>query len=157
MCAELSQSWTNQLMLLPNSTNHLTQRQSVFCHFSSDNFKQYAWSINEWIGQHFCSFAVANVFFNNKRKLSIDSAAADGVKAFNDTHRVLQCFTQFNIRMAVSDLFHVFTKSIKFYTFYYHIVRSTDIWKMWFIKLTVKINDCSFQQVLQQNLGWFLS
>ena len=34
--------------------------------------------------------------------------------------------------------------------------KSTDIWKMWFIKLTVKMNGCYFQQVLRQNLSWFL-
>ena len=29
--------------------------------------------------------------------------------------------------LAASDLFHVFTQSIKFYTFYYHVLESTDI------------------------------
>ena len=36
--------------------------------------------------------------------------------------------------LAASDLFHMFTQSIKFYTFYYHVLKSTDVWKMWFIK-----------------------
>ena len=34
-------------------------------------------------------------------------------------------------------------------------MKSADVWKMWFIKWTVKVNGCSFQQVLRQNLGWF--
>ena len=51
----------------------------------------------------------------------------------------------------------MFTQSIKFYTSHYHVLKSTDIWKMWFIKLIVKMNGSSFQQVLQQNLSWFLS
>ena len=36
--------------------------------------------------------------------------------------------------LASSDLFHLFTQSIKFYTFHYHVLNSTDVWKMWFIK-----------------------
>ena len=35
----------------------------------------------------FWNSAVANVFFNNKRKLSADSAVADGVKAFKRRQR----------------------------------------------------------------------
>ena len=31
-------------------------------------------------------------------------------------------------------LFHMFTQLIKYYTFYYHLLKSTDAWKMWFIK-----------------------
>ena len=31
------------------------------------------------------------------------------------------CFTQFITRMTASDLFHMFTQSIKFCTFYYHV------------------------------------
>ena len=58
--------------------------------------------------------------------------------------------------LAASDLFHIFTQTIKFYRFYYHILRSTDAWKMGFIKQTVRINGSSFPQVLRQNLGWFL-
>ena len=34
-----------------------------------------------------------------------------------------------------------------FYTFHYYILKSTDVLKMWFIKLTAKMNGCSFQQV----------
>ena len=28
---------------------------------------------------------------------------------------------------------YVFTQSIKFYTFYYHVLKKTDVWQMWFI------------------------
>ena len=44
------------------------------------------------------------------------------------------CFTQFiqykKSCLAVSDLFHMFTQSIKFYTFHYHVLKSTNVWKM---------------------------
>ena len=59
-----------------------TTAQRILCHFSSDNFEQYTCSIHESIGPRLCNRAEANVFFNNKRKLSTDSAVADGVKAF---------------------------------------------------------------------------
>ena len=36
--------------------------------------------------------------------------------SFNDTQREKLCFAQFITRMAASDLFHMFTQSIKFYT-----------------------------------------
>ena len=36
--------------------------------------------------------------------------------------------------LASSDPFHVFTQLIKFYTFHYHVLKNTDVWKMWFIK-----------------------
>ena len=36
--------------------------------------------------------------------------------------------------LAASDLFHVVTQSIKFCTFYYHILKSADVRKRWFIK-----------------------
>ena len=36
--------------------------------------------------------------------------------------------------LAASDLFHMFTESIEFYTLYYQVLKSTDVWKMWFIK-----------------------
>ena len=35
-----------------------------------------------------------------------------------------------NGRLAPSDFFHMFTQSIRFYTFYYHVPKSTDVWKM---------------------------
>ena len=54
-----------------------------------------------------------------------------------------------------SDLFHMFTQSIKFYTSHNHALR----WQM-FEKCDSSIgsqkkNGCSFQQVLQQTLGCF--
>ena len=51
-------------------------------------------------------------------------------------------FTQFSTRiywnrsLAPSDLFHIFTQSIKFHWFQCHILKFTDVWKRWFIKLT---------------------
>ena len=36
--------------------------------------------------------------------------------------------------LAVSDLFHMFTQLSKFFTFHYHLLKSTDVWKMWLIK-----------------------
>ena len=41
--------------------------------------------------------------------------------------------------------FHMFTQSIKFYTFHYYVFKSTDVWKMWFIKQTLKMNGWYFQ------------
>ena len=49
----------------------------------------------------------------------------------NDTDREKLCFTQFseakNRSLAATDLFHIFTQSIKFYTFQCHILKSTDV------------------------------
>ena len=58
-----------------------TEAERILCHFSLDNFEKYSCSIYESVGRRFCICAVTNVFFNNKRKLSTDSAAAEGVKA----------------------------------------------------------------------------
>ena len=45
------------------------------------------------------------------------------------------CFTQFkNGCLVASDLFHMFTEAIKLGTFYYDVLKSTDVWKMWFIR-----------------------
>ena len=54
--------------------------QFDLCNFSSGNFQQYTCSLHQSIGEYFCNRAVANVFFNNKRKVSTDSAIADGIK-----------------------------------------------------------------------------
>ena len=62
-----------------------------------------------------------------------------------------------NRRLAASDLFHMFTQSIKFYTFHYQVLKSPDVCKRWFKKQTVKMNGCSFQQVLRQNMSSLLS
>ena len=47
----------------------------------------------------------------------ITFALVNVLKLLNDTHRKKLCFTQFSTGMAASDVFHVFTQSIKFYTF----------------------------------------
>ena len=58
----------------------------------------------------------------------------------NDTHREKLCFTRFSTRidwnrsLSASDLFHTFTQSIKLYPFHCHILKSTYVWKRWFIK-----------------------
>ena len=36
-------------------------------------------------------------------------------------------------------------------------INSTDVWEMWFIKSTVKMNGCFFQQVLRQNFSFCLN
>ena len=46
--------------------------------------------------------------------------------SINDTHREKLCFTQFSIRniwLAASELFRMFTQSVKFYTFHYNVLR----------------------------------
>ena len=58
--------------------------------------------------------------------------AAAHASVFNKPHQAFfwltiltgkNCFTQFSAIMAASDLFHMFTESIKFYIFHYHILR----------------------------------
>ena len=58
------------------------------------------------------------------------------IKCINDIHREKLSYSiQYkNGCLAASDLFYMFTRSIKFYTFDYHILKSTDVWKRWFIK-----------------------
>ena len=55
---------------------------------------------------------------------------------FNDAHRekLFYSIQYKNGWSAASDLFHMFTESIKFYTFYYHTLKSTNVWKESFIK-----------------------
>ena len=38
-----------------------------------------------------------------------------------------------NACLAASNLLDMLTKSIKSYTFYDYILKSADVWKMWFI------------------------
>ena len=45
----------------------------------------------------------------------------------DDTHREKLCFTQFSTRVAASDFYRMFTQSAKFYLFYYHVLKSTDV------------------------------
>ena len=58
---------------------------------------------------------------------------------FNDTHTAKLLYAMhteisWNINLAVSEIFHMFTQSIKFYTSHCHILQSTDAWTKWFIK-----------------------
>ena len=49
---------------------------------------------------------------------------------FNDTYRENLCLYSIQYKngcVAASDFFHMFTQSIKFYTFYNHIIKSTGI------------------------------
>ena len=54
-------------------------------------------------------------------------------KTFKTFLRFSQGKTEFysvkykNGLLVASDLFHMFTQSIKFYTFHYHILKSTDV------------------------------
>ena len=64
-----------------------TATDCILCHFSPDNYEQFTCSIHESIGRCFCNRAVVNVFFNKKRKLSTDTVAADGAKAFKKRQR----------------------------------------------------------------------
>ena len=87
------------------------------------------------------------------------AASAFSLQVINNTHRVKTVFNSIESKngcLATSDFFRMFTQSIKFYTFHYYVLKSTDVWKMRFIKYTGKMNGCSFRQVLPQNLGWFL-
>ena len=59
--------------------------------------------------------------------------------------------------MVTPHLFHMFTQSIKCYALHYHVLGVQMFKKYDSSNRTVKINGCSFQQVLRQNLGWFLS
>ena len=78
------------------------------------------------------------------------------ISAFNDTHRERLMFLSSQYRngwLAASDLSDMFTQSIKFYTFHYryrclkNVIHQIDSKNGWLL----------FQQVLQQNLGQFLS
>ena len=52
------------------------------------------------------------------------------VKIFiNDREKLSYSIQYKNGCLANSDLFHMFTQSIKFYTFYHHVLNSTDVWK----------------------------
>ena len=54
---------------------------------------------------------------------------------FHDVHMEKNCFAQFSKRiywnrsLATFELFHMFTKSIEFYTFHCNILKSSDVWK----------------------------
>ena len=63
-------------------------------------------------------------------------------------------FSQFSTRIYLnrSLIFFVYLHN----AFHWHIRKSRDAWKMCFIEWTEN-ESCSFQQVLRQNLSWFLS
>ena len=78
------------------------------------------------------------------------------LKSSRYSHKIKLCFTQFrkkiywNKTLAASDLFHMFTQSIKFYTFKCHILMSNS-------SNNQKMNGCFFQQVLREDLIWLLT
>ena len=72
----------------------------------------------------------------------------------NGTHREKLFFTQFSTTM---DAFLLLTFFMCLHSQLRSIHSITDVLKMRFIKYTVKMNGCSSQQVLRQNLSWFLS
>ena len=68
------------------------------------------------------------------------------------------CFTEkihWNTVLAASDVFHIFTQSIKFFKFHYR----TDVWKTSIVKMNVySKNEWLLPSVtLRQSLSWFLS
>ena len=77
-----------------------------------------------------------NPLLSNKAKLNV----------VNDTHRGDWCFTQFSTGMA-GWLLLIFLICLHNQLSSIHSIISTDVWKMWFIILTVKMDGCSFQQV----------
>ena len=74
--------------ILTRVINYPLRRHCLGCHCDVISVKKnheilrYLFQI---LATHLC--AVANVFFNNKRKLSNDSAVTDGVKAFKKGQR----------------------------------------------------------------------
>ena len=66
---------------------------------------------------------VIYIIFLNKCPRANLKGFSQGKTPFYSIHYKNGCLT-------VSNLFHMFTQSIKFYTFYYHVLKSTDILKM---------------------------
>ena len=95
-------------------------------------------------------------------RLVFNTNRANQRNTLNDTHRKKLCFTQLSTRiycnksLATSDLFSMFTQSIKFYKFHCYILNSKDVLKG-DSSNRQKMKGCSFHQLLRQNLGWFLS
>ena len=69
----------------------------------------------------------------------------------SDTHREKLCFTQFSTRTVAWLLLTFFLCLHNQLT----SIISLHVWKMWLIKQTVKMNTCSFEQVLRQIFGQF--
>ena len=97
-----------------------------------------------WLRQSkYLRFMEIKAFFSSVETFQFSkyfgNVAKHDKRNFNDSHRKKLCFTQFSIRiywnrsLADSDLFHMFTYLIKSYTFHYHILKSTDVWKRSFI------------------------
>ena len=103
----------------------------------------------------FCLTEINSKFTQEKSIIFIFSLCLVLLVCVNDT--MFHSVQYKNNCLGASDLFHMLTQSIKFYRFHYYVLKSIDVWKMLFIKKTLKMNGCSFQQVLPQNLGWFLS
>ena len=60
----------------------------------------------------------------------VDLKILKEVFLLNDTHKEKLYFTQFSTRMAAWLLlifFHMFTQSVKFCAFHYHLLKSTDV------------------------------
>ena len=71
------------------------------------------------------------------------------------------CFTESSTRLYLKrSLADVFAQSVKFCTVHCHILMSTDVWTRWFINPwsnRQKMDGCSFQQRLRQNLAFVLT
>ena len=105
-----------------------------------------------------CHFYM-KVRLNTERWEKREKIRVDEIVMFlNDTHREKTVFYSVrykNCCLAASDLFYLVTQSVC--TFHYHVLRVQMFEKCDSSKKTVRMNSCSFQQVLRQNLGWFLS
>ena len=79
--------------------------------------------------------------------------------SFNDTDKEKLCFTQFIARMAawllLSFIIRLHNQLSKFYTFYYHILKSADVWKSWFfpVSFTAKFA-LVFVLTLEKTFSW---
>ena len=85
-------------------------------------------------------------------------------KSLNDAHQEKLkklCFTESSTRLYLKrSLADVFAQSVKFCTVHCHILMSTDVWTRWFINPwsnRQKMDGCSFQQRLRQNLAFVLT
>ena len=94
------------------------------------------------------------VRLNRERGEKREKIRVDEIVMFlNDTHREKTMFYSIqykNCCLAASDLFHLVTQSVC--TFHYHVLRVEMFEKCDSSKKTVRMNSCSFQQFLRQNL-----
>ena len=57
------------------------------------------------------------------------------IPAFTESGKIVFYSVKYkNGCLAASYLFHMFTQSIKFYTFHYHVLKSTHVCEVWFMK-----------------------